>query len=120
MMIVVAPMAFALIYLLIACQGPRVWRLTSSSGLRLLWVLCVQLIAVVAGLLVFGLLSKGLIAAAQSEDGSARVIPFAAMARSLILPLFMVLFSFIAAIAHWVRHGSDQEAKAATGVNKFV
>ena len=118
MMIVVAPMAFALIYLLIACQGPRVWRLTSSSGLRLLWVLCVQLIAVVAGLLVFGLMVLGV--AAQSDDGSARVLAPAAGARSLMLPLFTVLFSFIAAIAHWVRHGSDQEAKAATGVNKFV
>ena len=39
---IVASLAFALIYLLIACQGPRVWRLTSSSGLRLLGVLCVH------------------------------------------------------------------------------
>jgi hypothetical protein len=118
MMIVVASLAFALIYLLIACQGPRVWRLTSSSGLRLLGVLCVQLIAVAAGLLVFMLMALSV--AAQSDDGSARVLAPAAGARSLMLPLFTVLFSFVGAIAHWVRHGSDQEAKAATGVNKFV
>ena len=117
MMIVVASLAFALIYFVIACQGPRVWRLTSSSGLRLLWVLCVQLIAVVAGLLVFGLmvLSVG----APSVERWAPMSN-AAVGSLLILAPSTVLFSFIAAIAHWVRHGSDQEAKAATGVNKFV
>ena len=116
-MMIVASLAFALIYLLIACQGPRVWRLTSSSGLRLLGVLCAQLIAVAAGSLVVMLMILSV--APQFDDGSARWFG-SAVARSLILPLFMVLFSFIAAIAHWVRHGSDQEAKAATGVNKFV
>ena len=116
MIIVLASFAFVLVYLLVASQAPKVWQVTADPTSRLLGVLVVQALAVVAGGLALALVIAPV---ANSDDRSEAAHQGAAAARSLIFPVVTVIWSFFASIAHWVKHGRDQDATAETVVNKL-
>jgi hypothetical protein len=101
---VLAVLAFPLVYIAVALQGPRAWRWTKSPGLRLLYVLAIHVIGVALG---FGALL--LIASALKDKDATRF--GSAAARGLIVAISTVIFSLIAAFAHWTKHGRDGDAK---------
>jgi hypothetical protein len=108
----VASLAFTLVYVAIALQGPRVWGIVQSPSARLAGVLFVQAIAIGIGFFVF--LSVG----ALLHDGDSRAVP--AAARSILLPIVTIIFSFVAAIVHWAKHAGHGHAAASFTVKYGV
>jgi|LauGreDrversion4_2_1035121.scaffolds.fasta_scaffold434526_2 hypothetical protein len=104
-----ASLACTVVYLVIALQGPRVWTLAKGPGARLLGVLLVQVFAIGAGFLALIIVGGSIV----ESTGAESLRGASAAARTLLLPAGTIVFSFIAAIAHWSRHGRDGDASAA-------